>query len=239
MFEPRIGTAGWSIPGALRDAFPAEGSHLERYAARFNAVEINSSFYRPHRRSTYQRWAATVGRDFRFAVKLPKAVSHAKPGVAVKPAIERFGDEIEGLGEKLGVVLIQFPPSRVYEAGQADELFALLRDGLPCLLVYEPRHDSWFENGVGAALDGLRIARVAADPAIVPEAGNPGGWPGARYRRLHGAPHVYYSDYPPAVLRSVRETISREGAAGVETWTIFDNTALGAATANALDLLAM
>ena len=46
----RIGTAGWSFPRTL-DGFPAEGSGLERYAARFNAVEINSSFYRPHQRS--------------------------------------------------------------------------------------------------------------------------------------------------------------------------------------------
>jgi hypothetical protein len=54
--EPRIGTAGWSIGAEYRDAFPAEGSLLERYAARFDTVEINSSFHRPHRRSTYERW---------------------------------------------------------------------------------------------------------------------------------------------------------------------------------------
>ena len=58
--EPRIGTAGWSIPRQHAAAFPAGGSHLERYAQRFNAVEINSSFYRPHRRATYERWAASV-----------------------------------------------------------------------------------------------------------------------------------------------------------------------------------
>jgi uncharacterized protein YecE (DUF72 family) len=51
--QPRVGTAGWSIRSEHREAFASEGSHLERYARRFNAVEINSSFYRPHRQATY------------------------------------------------------------------------------------------------------------------------------------------------------------------------------------------
>ena len=60
MAKTMIGTAGWSIPAQHAGAFPGEGSHHERYSRRFSAVEINSSFYRPHRPSTYQRWAATV-----------------------------------------------------------------------------------------------------------------------------------------------------------------------------------
>ncbi len=66
---PRIGTAGWGIPRDDDAAFPAGGSRLERYAARLRCVEINSSFYRSHRRSTYERWAHTVPEEFRFAVK--------------------------------------------------------------------------------------------------------------------------------------------------------------------------
>jgi uncharacterized protein YecE (DUF72 family) len=62
--EVRIGTAGWSIPKRHADVFPAAGSHLERYAARLAAVEINSSFYRPHRPATYARWAAAVPDGF-------------------------------------------------------------------------------------------------------------------------------------------------------------------------------
>ncbi len=57
-------------------AFPVHGSHLERYAAALNAVEINSSFYRPHRLATYERWAASVPEEFQFAVKIPKAITH-------------------------------------------------------------------------------------------------------------------------------------------------------------------
>jgi uncharacterized protein YecE (DUF72 family) len=72
----RIGTAAWSIPKKHAAPFPTAGSHLERYAAVFNAAEINSSFYRPHRAATYERWAASVPDDFRFAVKVPKAITH-------------------------------------------------------------------------------------------------------------------------------------------------------------------
>ena len=68
----RVGCAGWSLRKEHFELFPATGSHLERYAARFNCVEINSSFYRSHRTATYSRWAEATPHDFRFAVKLPK-----------------------------------------------------------------------------------------------------------------------------------------------------------------------
>ena len=74
--EILIGTAGWSLPGAHFGLFPRDGSHLERYATRFSCVEINSSFYRPHRQETYARWAASVPENFRFAVKMPRTITH-------------------------------------------------------------------------------------------------------------------------------------------------------------------
>jgi uncharacterized protein YecE (DUF72 family) len=67
-----IGCAGWSLGREYWPQFPAEGTHLQRYAARFNGAEINSSFYRPHRRQTYERWADSVPEGFRFSVKVPK-----------------------------------------------------------------------------------------------------------------------------------------------------------------------
>ena len=73
-----VGTAAWNLPQAHRDAFPARGSQLERYAGRFPAVEINSSFYRPHRPATYERWAASVPDEFRFAVKMPREITHKR-----------------------------------------------------------------------------------------------------------------------------------------------------------------
>ncbi|WP_240741042.1 DUF72 domain-containing protein [Deinococcus sp. Arct2-2] len=71
-----IGCPGWHIASAQRSRFGAGESVLQRYATRLNAAEINSSFYRPHRQSTYQRWADTVPDAFRFSVKLPRTINH-------------------------------------------------------------------------------------------------------------------------------------------------------------------
>src|SRR6185312_16502317 len=71
-----IGTAGWNLRKEHAPLFPEAGSHLARYARRFNAVEINSSFYRDHQAKTYARWAETVSDDFRFAVKLARRHTH-------------------------------------------------------------------------------------------------------------------------------------------------------------------
>src|SRR3954468_23310589 len=110
-----IGTAGWNIRREHAHRFSNEGTHLERYASRFNAVEINSCFYRPHRLATYERWAASVPERFRFAVKLPKAITHEARLVDITAAVDKFLDEISGLGPKLGPLLIQFPPSFAFD----------------------------------------------------------------------------------------------------------------------------
>ncbi len=106
----RVGTAAWSIPKLHAQAFPEEGSHLERYGAVLNAVEINSSFYRPHQRSTYERWAGTVPDAFRFAVKVPKAITHERRLADTDALLDRFLSEVSGLGKRLGPLLVQLPP---------------------------------------------------------------------------------------------------------------------------------
>src|SRR3954465_6896167 len=111
----RVGTAGWSIPTAAADRFPAEGSSLERYAAVFDAVEINSSFHRPHRRATYERWAQSVPADFRFSVKLPRTITHDAALAGCEALLNRFADEVSGLGDKLGALLVQLPPTSALE----------------------------------------------------------------------------------------------------------------------------
>ena len=81
-----------------------------------------------------------------------------------------------------------------------------------------------------------RVARIAADPAVVPEAAGPGGWDGLIYYRLHGSPKVYFSAYPDEYLEALARSLA-QAAKSAEVWCIFDNTAAFAATANALDLL--
>ena len=71
-----VGCAGWSLPRREQHRFAEGTSHLQRYASRFAATEINSTFHRPHRASVYERWAQAVPADFRFCAKLPKAITH-------------------------------------------------------------------------------------------------------------------------------------------------------------------
>ena len=233
----RIGTAGWGLPRAWRGEFPTEGSYLERYSARFPAVEINSSFYRQHRRAVYERWAAAVPPAFRFAVKVPRAITHDQALVAADVLLEVFLEEVTGLGSRLGPLLVQLPPALAYRADQADEFFETLRRLHAGPVGCEPRHESWFGPGAELLLRRHGIARVAADPARVPAASVPGGDGVLAYFRLHGSPRIYWSDYEPARLAVIAERLRGATASGGERWCIFDNTTLGAATGNALALV--
>jgi uncharacterized protein YecE (DUF72 family) len=232
-----VGCAGWSLPKEHSGRFPAEGTHLERYATRFPAVEINSSFYRPHRPATYARWAASVPEDFAFSVKVPKVATHERRLENVDDVLDGFLAEATQLGDRLGPLLVQLPPSLSFSADIADGFFASLRDRFDGAVALEPRHASWFEPVADRLVTKYRIARVAADPAVVPAAAGPGGWDGLVYYRLHGSPKVYYSAYADEYLTSLANTLMCS-ARTAEVWCIFDNTAEGAATVNALEVLA-
>jgi uncharacterized protein YecE (DUF72 family) len=232
----RIGCAGWALRKQDAVAFGAPGSHLERYARRLHGVEINSSFYRPHRRSTYERWSASVPDDFRFAVKAPKAVTHAPRLEVNEAALDGFVDEVSGLGGKLGPLLIQFPPSLYLDAAAARIFFAALRRRFPGSIVCEPRNASWFGSDAETLLREFQIARVVADPAPVPEGAEPGSFNGVDYFRLHGSPRVYYSAYEAERLNGIAASLDAAARGVREVWCIFDNTAAGAALGNALQL---
>jgi len=231
-----IGTAGWSIARQHATSFPADGSALERYAARLGGVEINSSFYRPHRAATWARWAASVPAHFRFAVKIPRTISHERRLVGCEADVARFLDESAGLGEKLAVLLLQLPPSLAYAAGPAGDFLAMLGQATAAKIVCEPRHASWFETDADRALADLDVARVAADPARVPRAAVPGGARGIDYWRLHGSPDMYRSAYGAKRLAAYAEALERARAEGRTAWCVFDNTAAGAALGDALAL---
>lgn len=230
----RLGVAGWNVRREHAHRFSDVGSHLERYATQFNAVEINSCFYRPHRFTTYQRWAATVPPDFRFAVKLPKVITHENRFVDIVAHLERFVGEVSGLGSKLGPVLIQLPPSFAFDELLARSFLDEFRARFDGDAVLEPRHETWFAASVDQLLIDYRIARVAADPARVPAAAAPGGYDRVMYLRLHGSPRIYYSAYSPQYLEDVARLLDTGASRDISSWCIFDNTALGAATADAL-----
>ena len=233
--EVRIGTAGWNIPRESAAGFPSEGMHLERYAQVLNCAEINTSFYRPHRQLTWKRWRDSVPQDFRFAVKAPKAITHEAELQFEPDALKEFLGQVRFLGKNLGPLLFQLPPSLQFERRSVMKLLKLLREHFSGRAVFEPRHASWFSQEAHHLLSTFDIARVAADPACVPDAGQPGGFEQLVYFRLHGSPRRYYSSYSDAFLSNLADMLKqlRERA---DVWCVFDNTASGAAIRNALDL---
>jgi uncharacterized protein YecE (DUF72 family) len=230
-----IGTAGWNIPRMHREKFPAHGSQLERYGARLTGAEINSSFYRPHAPATYEKWAAAVPDTFKFAVKMPKLLSHERLLTRAREPLEKFLAEVSGLGRKLGPLLLQLPPSFAYDSRRVGRFFELLRDRYEGGVVCEPRHATWTGDAVGRMLEKFEIARVAADPPRALGLAEPGGWRGLTYYRWHGSPRPYFSSYSDEVLTRLATEV-RQAPSGSDTWCIFDNTGSGAAAGNALDL---
>jgi uncharacterized protein YecE (DUF72 family) len=237
MNELYIGTAGWGIPGIHAHHFAGEGSHLIRYARKLNCAEINSCFYREHKFETYRKWAAAVSDDFRFAVKAPRTITHeGQLRVQGHKALKRFLEQTAALGEKRGPVLLQVPPSLAFDVISAQAFFRMFRELYDGPAVLEPRHVSWFGEEAESVLREFSVARVAADPALVPQAAYPLGWSGLVYFRLHGSPKRYYSAYSEDYLLRLAAQL-RKLSASAPAWCIFDNTASGAALANALELI--
>lgn len=230
-----VATAGWSIPAQAAGGFPAQGSQLERYAAVMKGVEINSSFYRPHRPQIYERWAASTPEQFRFAVKCPKQISHEARLEGAVELLARFAGEAAALGDKWAVLLVQLPPSLGFDARVAGRFFEQVHGVFQGGVVCEPRHAGWFTPEAEQVLRDSEVARAGVDPAKWPGAAEPGGWPGLRYFRWHGSPRIYWSPYEPEWLQARAEARPRHEPC----WCVFDNTASGAALQDALKLQAL
>jgi uncharacterized protein YecE (DUF72 family) len=232
-----VGSAGWNIPRAHKARFPVPGSQLQRYSSRLNAAEINTSFYRPHAATTYARWAASVPAEFRFAVKMPKAITHERGLARAREPLERFLGEIAGLESRLGPLLLQLPPKYAFDARRVGRFLELLRQRHDGPVVCEPRHVTWTSDSAVRLLTKFRVARVAADPPRAAGLETPGGWPGVIYYRWHGSPRPYFSTYSTEQLADLAVKLS-EATVNAEAWVIFDNTGSGSAAGNALDLRA-
>ena len=229
----RIGTAGWQLPFDLRP-IGNDRSALTKYAELFNTVEVNSCFYRYHMPRTYERWATSVPHEFRFAVKMHRDVTHIH-------RLERFSEarkflaSVSALGDQLGPVLVQLPPSLVYSPEQAD-FFEALREEHQGALVLEPRHVSWNSVEVDRMLEKHQITRVTADPPLMRARFEPSGDDALAYFRLHGVPVMYRSSYNAEELQAIAQEVHKCKATGGQVYVLFDNTASGAATINALEL---
>ena len=232
----RIGCAGWSIPRQHAHHFPRGSSVLHRYAQIFDAVEINATFYRTPRAATFQRWAESVPDGFRFSLKLPRTLTHYARLREPDAGLDEFFACTAPLGQKLGAVLAQLPPTLALDMDTAEHFFAAVRVrvGKQVVVACEPRHASWTGRTLVALLKRHGVTRVAADPPRFEADALPAGARPA-YWRWHGSPRVYYDAYEDARLAPLADALRADPGA----WAIFDNTAHGHATHDALRLRAM
>jgi uncharacterized protein YecE (DUF72 family) len=142
-------------------------------------------------------------------VKVPKTITHERRLVDFGRAPGRFLDECAGWAASSGPLLIQLPPSLQFDAEMCRALPRRLAQGDSAATVLEPRHPTWFETPAETLLRTFQVARVGADPAVVPAAAEPGGWPGLTYRRLHGSPVMYKTPYDDGRLEPLAEADRR------------------------------
>ncbi len=215
--DVRIGTAGWSIPRAAASRFDSAGTHLQRYSRRLDCTEINSSFYRPHAAATYAKWRDSTPPDFRFAVKIPRAITHELRLQDAQEPFVAFLAQTDGLAGKRGPLLLQLPPSLSFDGPVVTAFLDAVRRVYHGTIVCEPRHASWFSPLVTSLLGRYEVSRVAADPPPVPDAATPAGWPRVAYFRLHGSPRTYWSHYDANAITTLAATIGRmsDGGGGV------------------------
>jgi uncharacterized protein YecE (DUF72 family) len=230
-----IGTSGWQYAdwrGVLYPKGLPQRRWLERYAAAFDTVEVNNTFYGLPVAATPAKWAATVPPHFMFALKMSRYVTHRNDLRHAAAPVRHFMDRLTGIGPHRGPIVVQFPPSRTLdEAGLQTILAAFPSDAR---VAVEFRHPSWFVgNSIRALLEGHGAALVWADrcgrlqnPAWVTT-----DW---LYLRLHGG-RGRAGNYGSTVIDRYASTLATSGH---EAYVYFNNDATGNAVRNARALLA-
>lgn len=233
-----IGTSGWSYKHWKEVFYPSDLPHdkwLQYYAERFSTVEINNSFYRLPKRETFEAWRDRTPADFTFAVKASRYITHVKKLTGVEEASLRFFENAEGLGNKLGPILFQFPANWHANVQRLSDFV----DFLPGKYRYsfEFRHSSWFQNEIHSLLREKNIALCIADSP---------NWPTSfeitapfTFIRLHGGRILYASEYSNQELLQWSKIITGFLDKKIDVFVYFNNDAYGYAVKNALQLREM
>jgi uncharacterized protein YecE (DUF72 family) len=244
-----LGTQGWSYDSWVGSFYPpgiSKSAWLEAYAAQFNTVELDTTFYAIPRASTISGWLARTPEDFRFAAKFPKGITHEKQLVACQSETIAFLDAIAGLGSRLGPLLLQMPPS--FGASQADTLEAFVQD-LPTGFRYavEVRHHSWLTKETLPKLVGL-LQRLGVALCLVQHAWMPKldevTAPFVYIRWLGRREDIPDDDYSRvridrrAQLNSWAQQIARYLEAGVMVYGYFNNHYQGHSPASVREMQA-
>lgn len=234
-----VGTSGWDYPD-WAEGFYGDIPRQERlafYARHFNAVEVNASFYRRQRQSTFERWRDQTPADFAFAVKGHRYLTHVKRLVEPEEPLRQSREAATGLGGKLAAMLWQMPRSLHKDMARLQRFADALAAWPEARHVMEFRHASWFDDEVAACLRARRVANCWSDAADWPL------WDAVTadlvYLRLHGRIRTYASAYGEDELGGWAGWVREMQAQGRDVHVYFDNTAAGAALRNALRLKEM
>lgn len=230
-----IGTSGWHYPHWIGNFYPEDlptGEWLTYYARHFPTVEINNSFYRQPKASTWELWRHTAPPGFRYAVKANRFLTHIKRLKGVEDSLAFFLKGARLLADRLGPILYQLPPNFQRREGNALRLEAFLSI-LPReeRHAFEFRHKSWFVEETFQQLRRHDVGFCAFDmpdlkPPLLATA------PFA-YMRFHGSGALYMSNYPDEQLEDWAKRLSRLAKEVDEVYVYFNNDAFGFAVANA------
>lgn len=191
-----VGTSGWQYRdwrGAFYPPALAQRAWLGHYAARFQTVELNNSFYRLPERSSFERWCRETPDDFVMAVKMSRFLTHLRRLREPQEPVALFLERAEGLGPKLGPVLLQLPPGFRAEPARLAETLALFPASIR--VAVEFRDDSWYSDEVRAVLEDHGAALCLADS---PHRGTPpwrtAGWGFVRFHWGLADPEPCYEE---------------------------------------------
>lgn len=209
----RVGIGGWSY-APWRETFYPRGwpqSRALEYASRqVSAIEINSTFYRLQKPDTFAKWKEQTPADFVFSIKAPRAITHRRDPADAAEAIERFIlSGIDRLGDKLGPLVWQFPPSLAFR----EDAFGRFLERLPATTGDRPlrhavdvRHASFACPAFVRLLRERRMAAVYTDAEAVPQI--PDATADFVYLRLRRAQAAVTTGYGPAGLKRWIEAAS-------------------------------
>jgi uncharacterized protein YecE (DUF72 family) len=234
-----VGTSGWTYDRWKGDFFPLAnpGSiRFGRYATRYSAVEVNGSFYHAASDSGDMRWRKQPAPGFRYALKLPKSVTHQKQVSNVESEIAVFWRTVCHLDECLGMILLQLSPDQPMDLGWLHTILKAFGD--PSRVAVEFRAPAWQGEDVRRQLELLGAAYVSVDS---PHHQLTEWVTGPRaYIRLHGRRRWFADRYTPEELEGICEMAHRMAKLGAqEIYIFFNNTIEGDAQENALALKSM
>ena len=234
----KIGTSGWQYKdwrgGFYPDKLP-QRLWLEHYADRFAVVEVNNAFYRLPEKSTFQQWRERTPADFVFAVKMSRYLTHVKRLKEPAEPVARFLSRADALGDKLGPVLVQLPPTLKADLGALEE--TLKQFPRAVRVAVEPRHETWFTPALRDLLGHYGAALSWAD-----RKGRPLSplWETADfgYLRLHEGRARPWPNYGRTALASWIDRVDGSRKGVQERFVFFNNDPGGAAVANAATMAA-